>query len=185
MNHPKKVNFVMKMKKKYYDIILGLACLLVGVAIFTGTYFFRFAPIGREFGPQIYPRMVSALLVLLGSISLLRPLRDLRNTSRGNHTTNKDSKSGQTNKTPKESFLKGFLLRNRVLCSFVLFILYYVAINVVGYYVSTVVFLIVFMLFLGLKSYMWIFVATTGFLLFVYSFFSWWMHLPIPHGFLF
>ena len=144
-------------KAKKQTLVVGVLILVVSVIAFIMTFQMPHVDAYR------YPRMVIILFFVLGVVLV--------------HATLKGKFDSADNSAPiqvKKS-------KNTII-SFLIVIGYAVLINVIGFYTSTTVFSLVFMKFLGAKSWKKMLLITFCSNLFVYLLFSYQFMLPLPRG---
>lgn len=111
-----------------------------------------------------FPRMVSILLIILTTIYVLQSIRQ----------------------NSKESKQKGKdLVIRKLIYVFVTTSLYLISLGVLGYLISTPIYLVATMLLLGSKNKKTIFLVTTISVTLIYVGFKVLLNVPIPQGILF
>ena len=142
------------------NLIIGIVIVLVGIFFIANTLDFpdlKLEPIGPAFMPRLY----SILLIFLGLILVIKALRE------------------REEKASTESNIKYALL------SMLIVIVYVLLIPLVGFYISTFIFTIVFLYFSKVRSKIILISIPTGAIVFIYICFDKILKVAIPVGSLF
>ncbi|UOQ44284.1 tripartite tricarboxylate transporter TctB family protein [Halobacillus salinarum] len=143
------------MKKE--NTIISIITILLGGFFYYCTLDFP-GPTGTETGPAFMPRIYSIILMALGTILLVKSLFF-------------------KNENPKPKVKIIFLYVG-------LFLVYVISLPYIGFYVSTVAFLI-FILWIGKVNRKVYFISVPlGAVLFIYVFFQQLLNVPLPPGIL-
>lgn len=149
------------MYSKSIDVCTGIFLSGLSIAIF----FYaeeQYAGTGVNiYGPNFFPQVASALL-LLASLSLI--VQALRGNSLKNFET-----------INKEGFI-------RTTVTLVIAIAYLFLMQYIGFYLSTVIFLFVTMKYLGLTNYLVTFIVSLVVGTIVYGIFRIFLKIPLPEG---
>ena len=147
----------MKKEKKFNYNLLG--CIFI--YLMSGAFLISSFTI-EDATSRTFPQVLCALCILLATIFLIQILR-------GKYPNADINLSG----TAKAMLMAGIIL------------LYIVAINFVGYYIASVVFMPVGMLVLGQRNWKVIVGVDVGVILFLYLFFGLLLSMQMPEGALF
>jgi hypothetical protein len=137
--------------------VLGVLVLVVSVIAFYMTFDMP------DIDAYRFPRMVIIVFFTLGTLLLIGTLK-------GNY----DSSDGSAAIKLKDTRNPGI--------SLMMVIGYAILINFTGFYTATVVFMIVFMKFLGAKSWVKILLITVSVNIFIYLLFTLQFRVPLPRG---
>lgn len=154
------------MKKHiHYNVFVGLVLIIGAVVLFPMTLKF---PDTAGLFPQF-------ILVVLGALGIYTLLDGLKLTKRERKMIEEGQEvtsifSWQTNKLP--------------MAGYALIVLYILAIKPIGFFVSTTVFMIVYMLFLNMRKPLVLVLVTLGVDLFIYFLFVVQLKLNLPSGIL-
>lgn len=149
------------MSKRYFrqNLVAGLVVMAVGAAAFLLTF-------GMPGNAPIFPRVASTLLFLLGGILAL---------------LNGFAMWGRTDDDLKPVAFADFI---NPLYSLIIMIGYAAAITLAGFYVATILMMIIYMLHLGVRSIKTVVGVTALVVVLVYLVFSLQLEVPLPKGFL-
>ncbi|WP_366657670.1 tripartite tricarboxylate transporter TctB family protein [Fodinicurvata sp. EGI_FJ10296] len=140
-----------------------LLCFAIGVFIASGNF---------RFESSIFPRMVSLIMAISSIMMFLRTV-----------SFNKDLEP----QAAKDPNVDSPFFRNPVnffIASFG-FIIYLVAIGILGYFVSTAIMIVSIVLLLGFRDYRMIAISGAAFMLLVYVVFRLIFERPLPRGLFF
>lgn len=148
------------MDSKNIDIGVGIGLCILSVVIFLYAKQYTGSGVNR-YGPDFFPQALSVILFLTSGALIVQALRG--HALKGLETTNK----------------QGLVRAGATLG---IAILYLLIMQVLGFYISTGLFLYVVMLYLGQKNqrisvFTSIFVASS-----VYSIFRFFLKIPLPEG---
>ena len=144
-------------KAKLQNLVVGVLILVVSVITFLMTFQMPHIDAYR------YPRIVIILFFVLGVFLI--------------HATLKGKYDSADNSAPLQ------LKKNKnAIISFLIVLGYAALINVIGFYTATVVFSLVFMKFLGAKSWKKMLLTTFSVNLFIFLLFTYQFKLPLPRG---
>ncbi|KAB7886847.1 tripartite tricarboxylate transporter TctB family protein [Poseidonibacter ostreae] len=151
------------MYSKPIDIGVGIFLSLLSIAIYT--YAEQYVGIGvNRYGPNFFPQALSALLFIASIALIVQALK-------GNALKNLES----INK-------KGFI---RTSVTLVIAVSYLYLMQVIGFYISTVMFLFVTMRYLGQRNNLVTFFISLAIASVVYGIFSMFLKIPLPEGMLY
>lgn len=164
MNHSRKYI--------HQDLLMAVLLLLIGTAFFIGSF-----GLPRTDNPinniHTFPQLASGALILFSLFNIAAGLRKTRQM-------NEDISSGK-NIVPEISFRK----LKYPLIGIVMIFLYAVCVAVIGFFVSTAVFMVCSIYYLGYRK-IWVILATTaGLELFIYILFVRVLYTRMPAGLLF
>lgn len=143
---------------------LSIGIVVIGIGIFFITNTLEFPELTLEpMGPAFMPRLYSILLIFLGLILAIKALREKKN---------------QEN-TSVENNMKYVLLSMLIVLIYVLLIPY------LGFYVSTLVFCFVFLVFSKVNNKVVLILVPIGTISLIYIFFDKILKVAIPLGSLF
>jgi len=156
------------MKEKFYihqDFVMGIFLLLVGVFFFVGAL-----PFAEE--PGYFPKVFSVILIVLALVNTVNGVKETKKL-------NDQIRNGEDVK-PEMTW------ENLKLPVCVMFILlgYAVAISILGFFVSTFIFLIGFMAFLGYRNWRTMILVALGVDIFIYVVFVMLLSQRLPSGLL-
>lgn len=154
------------MKKHiHYNVFVGLVLLIVSISLFPMTLKFPDTA-------GLFPQFILIVLGILGVYTLYDGVkctkRERKLLEEGEEVTS--IFSWQANKLP--------------LTGYAIIVLYILAIKPIGFFVSTTVFMIVYMLFLNMKKPLVIALVTLGVDFFIYFLFVMQLKLNLPSGIL-
>lgn len=154
------------MKKHiHYDVAVGTVLILLSCVLFPMT--FKFPDTA-----DMFPQFILAVLFALGIYTLFHGVRQTRKEwgmlERGEEV--EAAFSWKESKLP--------------LAGYVIIVLYILAIKPIGFFVSTTVFMVAYMLFLNMKKPVVLIAVTLGVDLFVYFLFVMQLNLNLPSGIL-
>ncbi len=154
------------MKKHiHYDVAVGAVLVLLSCVLFPMTFEFPDTA-------DMFPQFILAVLFALGIYTLFHGIRQTRK-ERVMLERGEEVKAAFT---WKESKLP--------LAGYIIIVLYILAIKPIGFFVSTTVFLVAYMLFLNMKKPVVLITVTLGVDLFVYFLFVMQLNLNLPSGIL-
>lgn len=149
------------MYSKSIDIFVGIFLSALSIAIF----FYaeqQYAGSGvNSYGPKFFPQFVSVMLLLASLILIIQALK------------------GNSLKNFEEINKRGFI---RATITLTFSIAYLFLMQVLGFYLSTAIFLFVTMKFLGLKSYTVTLIVSVCVATIVYGIFRIFLKIPLPEG---
>lgn len=70
----------------------------------------------------------------------------------------------------------------RVVVTIVLLGIYALLVPILGFFTASALFLIVHMIFLGVRKPVWLATVTVGLLAVAWGVFEWFLNVPLPHG---
>lgn len=143
---------------------IGLVACIYGVILF---FFVMTISLKKE--AQIYPMVVMALLFLLNTGFLVQQMTQAK-------------KEGRKGVNDLMSLFEGFQPRQFAVV-LVFSVLYVCLIGVLGFYVSTALYLVVTLLSLRVKP-LYILITVLAFACLVYCAFTMFLHVPLPAGIL-
>jgi hypothetical protein len=143
---------------KKIDIYIGASFIAISISVLVMSASLPASP-GLDVGPSFFPRWGSYLLIIISLIHILSAIRS------------------------KEESKKPLVIRN-VILGIGLTLGYLLLIILSGFYLSTAVFLIVFMWLFHYRKFLSVFLVTTFIVLFIYFAFEWFLHVPLPSGLL-
>lgn len=152
------------MKKTSKELFFALAITIISSLLLITS--FTYPPKSSQF-----PRFLCGLMLLL---SILILLRALRSRAKAEESTEKEGRAG--------SFLDKIKVPVMI---FLVTIAYVVGIMYIGYFVSSVIFLIGTMSIFGKEKFLTKIIMTAGFLIVVYALFVSFLGLRLPQGLLF
>lgn len=152
------------MSKEYKEFIFSLVLSLTSLLLTIQSFCYS-----EE--SSVFPRFITALMTFFAVLLSVKNYAAVR----------KSNNSGSKEKSLIES-IKQQKMPCVIFCATLLYLL---GIRFLGYFSSTVIFLVSCMIFLGKrKNWKVIVLSTSGFLLVVYALFVWFLNLKMPHGFL-
>jgi len=149
------------MYSKSIDVCVGLFLSGLSIAIFLYAEQEYVGSGVNSYGPNFFPQLVSVLL-LLASITLI--VQALRGYSLKNFET-----------INKHGFIRASI-------TLAIAIAYLFLMQLIGFYLSTAIFLFVTMKFLGLKSYLTTFIVSLCVATIIYGIFRIFLKIPLPEG---
>ncbi|MBC8184082.1 tripartite tricarboxylate transporter TctB family protein [candidate division KSB1 bacterium] len=156
---------IIKIMKKQPSGVMVFSVILIGISLFFYylTWSFPQGSLAKSVGPASIPRIWIYTLFVFSLWQLINTLRK-----------------------PEEQIKKDQQQRIGLVIGFIsMMVIYLVIINVVGYFISTLLFLVTGILLLSYRKYIFIIVSSVGFVLFAYLFFYKMLQIPLPMGFLF
>ena len=145
------------LKSRKQDLVIGLIVVAIGVAMFIGTKDFPDVT-------QLYSRIVLIIFTVIGAVLVLTSLINAK-------------KPGGEEVSVKE-FVNPLII-------FAIVVAYVVLIDLVGFFVSSALFMPACMLFMGYKKPLPMILTTIGMLAFIYILFVVQLKVRLPHGFLY
>lgn len=149
------------MYSKSIDICVGTFLSALSIAIFLYAEQQYTGSGVNSYGPKFFPQVVSVLLFLASTTLIIQAIK-------GNSLKNFEIIDKQ-----------GFI-RTAITLGFA--IAYLFLMQVVGFYLSTAIFLFVTMKFLGLKSYLVTLIVSVSVASIVYGIFRIFLKIPLPEG---
>jgi len=152
------------LKKKPTGVMIFSAILIViGLFFYYLTFNFPQGSLTKSVGPASIPRIWIFTLLIFSIWQLINTMR---------------KPEEQIKKDPEQKI-------GLVVVFVAMMVLYLIIINVVGYFISTLLFLICGILILSYRKYVFIIASSAGFVLFAYLFFYKMLQIPLPLGTLF
>jgi len=139
--------------------------MIISIFLIIISFFLYYQTITLEDDPATLPRLMLIVIIFL---SILMIIKDKI----------KKSNNNDVKKMSRQSFLRIFI----VTC---IIFLYVNSINLLGFYISTLIFLIIVLRYIGEKNKLVIFGVPILFLIFLYLTFSLFLHVDIPLGIFF
>jgi hypothetical protein len=139
------------------DTLISFSLMLVSVWLYTLT-----AEFPEE--ARTFPRLLLVLTFALAAVILVMSLR------------------GKTEVKIKISFKS---VNWRPYITYAAIVLYVLAMSILGFFVSTACFLLLMMFYLGIRKTTDYLLAISSVLVFFYLLFVQFLHVPLPHGFIF
>lgn len=142
------------------------ANIIISIFLITISIFLYYQTITWEKDPATLPRLMSGVIIFLSILLIIRSI------------TKNPKRNNIIKKMSKQSFLRIFI----VTC---ITFLYVTSINLLGLYLSTLIFLIIVLLYVGEKNKLVIIGVPILFSIFIYLIFGLFLHVDIPLGIFF
>ncbi len=146
------------------NIVASLLFIALSIWLFITSYFFPKAP-SSMFGPGLFPMILASGLMIMSIILLVQTLLEKKNS---NH-------SGIDIKSPEI---------RRSFTSLIATIIYVIAMNYLGFIVSTVIFLLFLMYLLKNREYIKMIIVSIVVSIAIQIIFKTVLHITLPSGFL-
>lgn len=144
---------------KKANIIISIFLIIISIFLYYQT-------ITWEKDPATLPRLMLGVIIFLSILLIIRSI------------TKNPKKNNIIKKMSKQSFFRIFI----VTC---ITFLYVTSINLLGLYLSTLIFLIIVLLYVGEKNKLVIIGVPILFSIFIYLIFGLFLHVDIPQGIFF
>lgn len=145
---------------KKADIGVGIGLLILSAWVFWQAFSYRQTVI-YIYGPNLFPQLIALITAVCAVFLIFRALQ------------------GKALALKEHIDRRGFL---RMVCAIVMCICYLLIMQVIGFALSTWVFLFVLMLFLGQKGWITRTVSSAAVSLIVWAIFRYFLVIPIPSG---
>lgn len=142
------------------NLIIGIIIVLIGIFFIANTLDFPDLTL-EPVGPAFMPRLYSILLIFLGSILIIKALRE--------KAENKETESNM----------------KYALISMLIVVVYVLIIPLLGFYISTFIFSLTFLFFSQVRNKIILVSIPVGAILFIFIFFDKILKVAIPVGSLF
>lgn len=144
---------------KKANIIISIFLIIISIFLYYQTFTW-------EKDPATLPRLMLGVIIFLSILLIIRSI------------TKNPKKNNIIKKMSKQSFFRIFI----VTC---ITFLYVTSINLLGLYLSTLIFLIIVLLYVGEKNKLVIIGVPILFSIFIYLIFGLFLHVDIPQGIFF
>jgi len=145
---------------------LKKANIIISIFLIIISIFFYYQTITWEKDPATLPRLMLGVIIFLSILLIIRSI------------TKNPKRNNIVKKMSRQSFLRIFIATCITL-------LYVTTINLLGLYLSTMLFLIIILLYIGEKNKLVIIGVPVLFLFFLYLIFDFFLHIDIPPGIFF
>lgn len=162
------------MNSKIMDILVAFIMFTFGAWVFSLTGSIRSGSIVGVMGPKFIPEILAVTIMSMSVLLGISSLAQWKHRSSEPVAINPDSEA------TSESFLSNPVVRVTMLI--VLISGYIFALDLLGYRISSIIFVSLLLLFKGMRSPMWVGVTSVTLVLFLYILFYVLLSIPLPVG---